>query len=101
MSMVIELRFGVADYSEELTDALNLGKTKAWYTVTLAYFKSWADKSGIPWRAIKPHLNDTLSKARELWAEALKALPMEDANKDALMVHWSKLHDDFKIDTAK
>src|SRR5680860_383843 len=81
--------------------ALNLGKTKEWYAVTMAHFQTWADKSGIPWRAIKPHLDDTLSKARELWPEALKALPMEDAHKDGLKAHWSKLHDDFKIDTAK
>ncbi|WP_045860157.1 type II toxin-antitoxin system HipA family toxin [Teredinibacter purpureus] len=81
--------------------ALNLGKTKEWYTVTMAHFQSWADKSGIPWRAIKPHLDDTLSKARELWPEALKALPMEDAHKDGLRTHWGKLQEDFKIDTTK
>lgn len=81
--------------------ALNLAKTKKWYTVTMAHFQTWADKSGIPWRAIKPHLDDTLSKARELWPEALKALPMEDAHKDGLRTHWAKLQEDFKIDTAK
>lgn len=81
--------------------ALNLGKTKEWYTVTMEHFQTWADKSGIPWRAIKPHLDDTLSKARELWPEALKALPMEDAHKDGLRTHWGKLQEDFKIDTAK
>lgn len=80
--------------------ALNLGKTKEWYTVTMAHFKLWADKSVIPWRAIKPHLDDTLSKARELWPEALKALPMDDAHKDGLRAHWDKLHEDFKIDAA-
>lgn len=81
--------------------ALNLGKTKEWHTVTMAHFQTWADKSGIPWRAIKPHLDDTLSKARELWPEALKALPMEDAHKDRLRTHWGKLQEDFKIDAAK
>ena len=81
--------------------ALNLGRTKEWYTVTMAHFQTWADKSGIPWRAIKPHLDDTLSKARELWPEALKALPMEDAHKDRLRTHWGKLQEDFKIDAAK
>ena len=80
--------------------ALNLSKTKEWYTVTMAHFQMWADKSGIPWRAIKPHLDDTLSTARELWPEALKALPMEDAHKDGLRTHWGKLQEDFKIDTA-
>ena len=80
--------------------ALNLSKTKEWYTVTMAHFQTWADKSGIPWRAIKPHLDDTLSTARELWPEALKALPMEEAHKDGLRTHWGKLQEDFKIDTA-
>ena len=79
--------------------ALNLGKTKQWYVVSLAHFQSWSKKSGIPWRAVKPHLDDTLSKARELWPEALKALPMNNAHKDSLIAHWSKLHDNFKIDT--
>lgn len=81
--------------------ALKLGKTKEWYVVSMAHFQTWADKSGIPWRAIKPHLDDTLSKARELWPEALKALPMEDAHKNGLRTYWGKLHDDFKIDTGK
>lgn len=81
--------------------ALNLGKTKEWYAVTLAHFKKWADQSGIPWRVIKPHLDDTLSKARELWPEALDALPMDDAHKDGLRTHWGRLHDDFKIEATK
>jgi len=81
--------------------ALNLGKTKEWYTVTMAHFQTWADKSGIPWRAIKPHLDDALSKARGLWPEALKALPMEDAHKNELRTHWGKLQEDFKIDAAE
>lgn len=81
--------------------ALNLGKTKEWYTVTMAHFQSWANKSGIPWRAIKPHLDDTMSKARELWPEALKALPMDEAHKEGLRAHWGKLQDDFKIEATK
>jgi serine/threonine-protein kinase HipA len=81
--------------------ALNLGKTKDWYTVTMAHFQSWADKAGIPWRAIQPHLNDTMEKARSLWPEALKNLPMHDAQKEKLRQHWSKLRDDFKIDSKK
>jgi serine/threonine-protein kinase HipA len=66
----------------------------------MAHFQSWAEKSDIPWRAIKPHLNDTLSRARELWPEALNTLPMTDAHKEGLKSHWRKLHDDFKIDAA-
>ena len=36
--------------------ALNLEKTKQWYDVTYANFEVWAHRSGVPWRAIKPHL---------------------------------------------
>ena len=81
--------------------ALNLAKTKEWYTVTMAHFQSWSYKSGIPWRAIKPHLDDTMSKARELWPEALKTLPMHEAHKRGLRAHWAKLQDDFKIEAIK
>lgn len=85
----------------EIQYALNLGKTKKWYAVTMAHFQWWADKSGIPWRAIKPHLDDTLSKARDLWPEALESLPMDEAHKRGLKAHWGKLHQDFKIDTVR
>lgn len=81
--------------------ALNLGKIKEWYVVSIAHFQSWAENSGIPWRAIKPHIDDTLSKARELWPEALDTLPMNNEHKEALKAHWGKLHKDFKIDTAR
>lgn len=81
--------------------ALNLGKTKEWYAVTMAHFQSWAEKSGIPWRAIRPHLDDALCKARELWPEALKTLPMSQAHKDGLIAHWARLQEDFKIDATE
>lgn len=65
----------------------------------MMHFQSWAERSDIPWRAVKPHLDDTLShKARELWPEALKTLPMDDAHKESLKTHWANLHDDFKSD---
>lgn len=85
----------------EIQYALNLAKTKEWYAASMTHFQSWANKSGIPWRAIKPHLDDTLSKARELWPEALKTLPMNDRHKTSLRAHWGRLHDDFKIDSVK
>ena len=69
-------------YSEdETTYALNLGKTKKWYAVRLVNFKSWADRAGLPWRAIKPHLDDVMEKARSLWPDALKNLPMDETHK--------------------
>ncbi|MEC9411929.1 MAG: type II toxin-antitoxin system HipA family toxin [Pseudomonadota bacterium] len=81
--------------------ALNLGKTKEWYTVTMAHFQSWAEKSGIPWRAIKPHLDDTMAKARELWPEALKTQAMDEVHKEGLRTHWAKLQDDFMIEAKQ
>ena len=77
--------------------ALNLAATKEWYRVSMVHFQSWATRSGIPWRAIKPHLLDTLHHARELWPEALLGLPMDEGHKNGLRVHWGKLHEDFRI----
>ena len=79
--------------------ALNLGKTKEWFAVTENHFQAWADKSGIPWRAIKPHIDDTMEKARRLWPKALKDLPMDEQQKDKLKEHWANLQADFKIDS--
>ena len=77
--------------------ALNLGKTKEWYAVTAANFQSWADRANIPWRAIKPHLDDVMEKARSLWLDTLKDLPMDEAHKEGLKSHWSNLQQDFRI----
>ena len=51
---------------------LNLGESKEWYKATFDHFQAWAGKAKIPWRAIKPQLEDTLDKARALWPNALK-----------------------------
>lgn len=77
--------------------ARNLGKTKEWLAVAQGHFKTWAEKPGIPWRAIKPHLDDTIEKARSLWPEALKDLPMDEEHKENLKEHWNKLQTNFKI----
>jgi len=77
--------------------ALNLGKAKEWYDVSLANFQSWADRAEIPWRVIKPHLDDVMEKARNLWREAIKDFPMNEAHKQKLKDHWSNLHEDFRI----
>jgi serine/threonine-protein kinase HipA len=77
--------------------ALNLGKTKDWYQVSYQNFQAWAEKSGIPWRAIKPHLADVMDKARTLWTPALKNLPMNEGHKAHLIEHWRRLHPDFRI----
>ncbi|MCF6178107.1 MAG: type II toxin-antitoxin system HipA family toxin [Geopsychrobacter sp.] len=77
--------------------ALNLGKTKEWYDVTYANFELWSRRAGVPWRAIKPHLDDTMEKARSLWPEGIKDLPMNDEHKNELLAHWAKLQKDFRI----
>jgi len=82
---------------DEKQYALNLGKTKDWYQVSYANFQAWAERSGVPWRAIKPHLDDAISKARSLWPEALNGLPMSGQHKLKLRDHWGKLHDNFSI----
>lgn len=82
---------------DEKQYALNLWETKNWYDVTFANFQSWAERSQIPWRAIKPHLDDAISKARTLWPDALKDLPMNEDHKTKLKQHWSNLNEDFRI----
>lgn len=79
--------------------ALNLGRNKNWYKVTFSHFKTWADKAGIPWKAIKPHLDDTLDKARSLWPKSLDDLPADQAQKKQLKEHWKLLSVDFRIET--
>ncbi len=82
---------------DERQYALNLGKNKDWYEASYANFEAWAEHSGIPWRIIKLHLDDTMEKARSLWPEAIKNLPMNEAHKKKLLNHWKKLHNDFRI----
>lgn len=82
---------------DEKQYALNLGKTKYWYEASYTHFESWANKIGVSWRAIKPQLDDTLAKARSLWFDELKSLPMNKEHKKNLIIHWSNLQDDFRL----
>ncbi len=77
--------------------ALNLGNTKEWYSVDLSHFEVWAKRAGIPWRAIKPHLDDVMDKARAQWPQALNALPMNDEHKRQLKQHWQALRGNFRV----
>ena len=86
---------------DEREYALNFDKTKEWFSVTEENFIHWAKKSGIPWRAIKPHIDDSMEKARTLWPEALKGLPMDGAHKSKLREHWLKLHSDFRVESKR
>lgn len=77
--------------------ALNLAKNKDWYQANFEHFKLWAKQVDVPWRVIKPHLDDTLSKARELWPTMLKQLPMMQNQKMQLKHHWQQLDPEFRI----
>jgi len=85
--------------TNETKYALNLGKTKQWYQVSMTHFQAWAAHSGIPWRSIRPHLNATLEQAKTLRPQAMQVLPMNDKHKTALRLHWQNLHRDFRIET--
>lgn len=82
---------------DEKQYALNLGKTKQWYDVTYTNFEAWAGRAGVPWRVIKPHLDDTMERARTLWPRGIKDLPMNDEHKDKLRAHWVNLQKDFRM----
>ena len=83
--------------SEETQFALNMANNKNWYKVKFAHFQSWADRAQIPWKAIFPQLQDALDKARTLWPEALKELPMNDLHKQKLKEHLKGLDNEFKV----
>jgi serine/threonine-protein kinase HipA len=86
---------------DEREFALNLAKNKNWFDVNSSNFEQWAKRSDVPWRAIKPHLHDTMENVRSLWPDALKDLPMDDEHKKKLKEHWNTLRADFKIETAR
>lgn len=85
-------------YAEEKVKSPGVeSKVKAWYRVNMQHFQTWAGKADVPWRAIKPQLNDTMERARSLWPSALEELPMEAEHKDRLRQHWRQLAADFQI----
>lgn len=77
--------------------ALNLGKQKKWYSISLKAFQTWSERTGVPWPAVKVHLLDALTAAGDLWPEMLQDLPMHELHKEVLRSHWSKLSADFKL----
>lgn len=78
--------------------ALNLGKTKEWYSVTLEHFERWAREADIPWGPVRYNLRETLNRARTLWPSALASSPMAPAQQAVLRDHWRRLSTDFRID---
>ena len=85
---------------DEYSFALNLGTAKAWHSVTEEHFRHWASKADIPWRAIKPHLLDVMTRARDLWPQALNQLPIDSGHRRLLTEHWNGLQPDFRFAAA-
>ena len=77
--------------------ALNLGKQKKCYSISLKAFQTWSERIGAPWPAVKVHLLDALTAARDLWPGMLQDLPMHELHKEVLRSHWSRLSADFKL----
>ncbi|WP_427981182.1 type II toxin-antitoxin system HipA family toxin [Agarivorans sp.] len=84
-------------YIEHDSLALNMAGIKQWYELSFSHFEQWAEKAGIPWIVVKPHLLDVIDKARSQWPQMLVALPMLQQHKTMLLHHWDLLSDDFKI----
>jgi len=77
--------------------ALNLDHNKEWYKFQMKHFENWSTKAGVSWPAVKVHLQDAISIARERWPTMLEELPMRDDHKELLKKHWAALHEDFRI----
>jgi len=92
-----DIVFTKAYIKDERKVALNMAGNKNWYAVNMSHFESWANSVGVPWRAVKPHLNEVLDTARSLWPGALDSLPMADEHKSVLRQHWQVLHPDFRF----
>ena len=78
--------------------ALNMGKEKVWNNITMATFEYWATRIGAPWPAIKIHLEDAMTAAREQWPQLLQTLPMSANHKAILKEHLAGLSPDLRIE---
>lgn len=79
-----------APYITQDNLALNMAGSRKWYDITLSHFQVWAEKVGVPWQVIKPHLLDVIDTAQNIWPILLEELPMLDEHKVALKQHWEK-----------
>ena len=77
--------------------SLNMAGNKDWYAMNMGHFEAWAKSVGVPWRAIKPHIDDVVEKARKLWPNYLQTAAMNVGHKAALQAHWRRLHLDFAL----
>jgi serine/threonine-protein kinase HipA len=79
--------------------SLNLGGNKDWYAMNMGHFEAWTQSIGAPWRAIRPHIDDAMEKARSLWPNYLQTAPMNVEHKAALQTHWRRMHPDFALNS--
>lgn len=98
LSPAYDIVFTHAYIPNESGFALNLAKNKAWYAATMQDFQRWSEKIGVQWRAIKPQLDEVMERARTLWPNVLKDLPMDEKHKTKLKAHWAKLQVDFRVE---
>ncbi|WP_148861397.1 type II toxin-antitoxin system HipA family toxin [Marinobacter fonticola] len=77
--------------------ALNMAGTKRWEAMSLNHFKTWSERVGVSWPAIRVHLVDVLKRAKADWSAILDASPMVDPHKAVLRQHWHTLHKDFRL----
>lgn len=82
----------------ENSAALNMGKEKKWKNINMATFQYWAKRIGVPWPAVKIHLQEVMHLAQEQWPQLIKTLPMADSHKAILKKHLLGLSVDFRID---
>ncbi|WP_421595200.1 hypothetical protein [Rahnella sp. PD4] len=52
---------------------------------------------GVPWSAVKVHLDEAIKIARERWPDLLTELPMLEEHKIVLREHWAALLTDFRF----
>lgn len=92
-----DIVFTRAYIEDEQEISLNMAGTKNYYEFSLGHFEAWAKKVGLPWQAIKVHLDDVMERARGRWPEFLREAPMIEKHKAALREHWQQLHEDFRL----
>jgi len=77
--------------------SLNLAGNKNWYTMKLEHFENWSRSVGVPWRAVRPHLEDVIDIARRQWPAYLDQAPMNPEHKRSLQNHWQSLDSGFRL----
>lgn len=92
-----DIVFTKAYIENEREISLNMAGTKKYSEFSFAHFEAWANKAGVPWKAVKPHLEDVLEKARQRWPEYLQEAPLSEPHKAALRDHWRQLNGDFRL----